>query len=78
MQDALFFDKVQKLNHNGINVTNLEMETAGIYGLGKLLGHKCISLNAILANRANGVFSTKAEETISELVLYALSKIITL
>ncbi len=78
VQDALFFDKVQKLNHNGINVTNLEMETAGIYGLGKLLGHKCISLNAILANRANGVFSTKAEETISELVLFALSKIITL
>lgn len=36
---------------------NLEMETAGILGLGGLLGHECVSLSAILANRPKGVFA---------------------
>ena len=33
------------------------METSAIYGLSKLLGHKACSINAIIANRANGDFS---------------------
>lgn len=57
-------------------ITNLEMETAGIYGLAALLGHRAISLNAILANRALKTFSTTSEETVSSLVQFALNRII--
>src|SRR5206468_10052353 len=32
-------------------ISNFEMESSAIYGLGKTLGHHCISLNAIVANR---------------------------
>ena len=39
-------------------ITNLEMETSGIYGLAKLLGHRAVSLNAILANRATQIFTS--------------------
>jgi uridine phosphorylase len=35
-------------------ITNLEMETAAIYGLSALLGHQALSLNAI-ANRASNI-----------------------
>lgn len=49
-------------------ITNLEMETAGIYGLAKMLGHKAISLNAILANRYTGEFSQTPNATIEQLV----------
>lgn len=52
----------------GVKITNLEMETAGIYLLCEHLGHRGISLNAILANRINGNFSNKASETIRTLV----------
>ena len=59
-------------------ITNLEMETAGIYGLSSLLGHKAISLNAILANRALTNFSTQAEKTIRSLIEFTLERIITI
>lgn len=56
-------------------ITNLEMETAGIYGLSKLLGHQAISLNAIIANRANGTFSSSPKKTIERLITYTLDSI---
>ncbi len=36
--------------------------------MSKLLGHRASSLNAILANRANGTFSNKPEKTIDALI----------
>ena len=56
-------------------VTNLEMETAGIYGLAKLLGHRAISISCILANRITGEFSTRPKEATGELIDYCLEKI---
>ena len=51
------------------------METSAIYGLSKLLGHQACSMNAILANRANGSFSKKPDETIDNLIQYTLNKL---
>lgn len=52
------FSKMDGFTFNGLNITNLEMETAGIYGMARALGHRAIALNAILANRPTGVFSS--------------------
>ena len=46
---------------NQLKFTNLEMETAGIYALAKSFGHQALSVNAILANRANSTFSTNPD-----------------
>ena len=54
--------------------TNLEMETAGIYGLAQMLGHRAISLNAILANRQLGTFSSNPRETIERIVYWAVDR----
>ena len=51
------------------------METSAIYGLSKLLGHQACSMNAILANRANGTFSKNSEETVDQLIKYTLKKL---
>ena len=51
------------------------METAGIYGMANLLGHRALSLNAILANRANQEFSSKPNETVSKLIEHSLDVI---
>ena len=56
-------------------VTNLEMETAIIYGLSDFLGHNAISLNAILANRINDLYSENPSEIIESLILFVLNKI---
>lgn len=67
--------RMDSFNFNGFRITNFEMETSVIYGLSKLLGHKALSLNAIIANRANGDFSKDPKQTIENLIEYALSKI---
>ncbi len=60
------------------NLANLEMETAGIYALSKILGHRAVSLNAILANRITGEFSTNPDRVMEEVIqrgLEVLSRI---
>jgi uridine phosphorylase len=54
-------------------ITNFEMETAAIYGMGKMLGHHCLSLNAIVANRANKTFSSNSEAAVKKLIEHSLS-----
>lgn len=60
---------------NGAVITNLEMETAGIYGLANLLGHEAISLNALIANRANGTFSQQPAQTVDNLIQFTLKRL---
>ena len=67
--------KMDTFNFNGYKITNFEMETSVIYGLSKLLGHDALSLNAIIANRANGTFSKDYKKTIDNLIKYTLDKI---
>ncbi|WP_338407269.1 nucleoside phosphorylase [uncultured Flavobacterium sp.] len=74
-QDEKLNSKMDNFDYNGTRMTNLEMETSAIYGLGKLLGHHCLSLNAIIANRANGTFSEDPYKAVDELIAYALGKL---
>lgn len=68
---------MQKFDYQGYKITNLEMETAAIYGLAYLLGHRAVSLNAILANRVTGAFSSNPAKTERRLIEIALEKIST-
>jgi len=56
-------------------ITNFEMETSAIYGLGKLLGHHCLSLSAIVANRIAKEFSKDSATTIDKLIKKSLELI---
>ena len=49
-------------------ICNFEMETAAIYGMGRLLGHHCLSLSAIIANRVSKQFSKEAGHTVERLI----------
>ena len=59
-------------------MVNFEMETAAIYGLSALLGHNALSLNAIIANRATGQFSTDPGKLVERLIHYTLNRILDL
>lgn len=49
-------------------ITNFEMETSAIYGLGKLLGHHCLAINAIVANRVKKEFSKDGKAAVENLI----------
>jgi uridine phosphorylase len=74
-KDSIFRNKLESFRYEDLKITNFEMETSAIYGLSKLLGHQACSMNAILANRANGSFSKKPDETIYNLIQYTLNKL---
>lgn len=59
---------LNRFRHKHFRITNLEMETAAIYGMGKLLGHNCLSVNAILANRITQKFSANPSRIVSKMI----------
>lgn len=75
IQDPELNSKMDQFEYEGIKMTNLEMETGAIYGLGKLLGHQCLSMNAIIANRATGTFSEDPYKAVDALIEYVLDKL---
>ena len=70
-------DKLNNFNYEGLAITNMEMETAAIYGLAQLMGHKAVSMNAIIANREIGEFTSNPHELIDKLIEYTLDKLTT-
>jgi uridine phosphorylase len=72
LSNPTLIDRLTGFSFGQHRITNFEMETAGIYGLGKLLGHRCLSLSAIVANRVTKQFSTDSGKTIKRLITTAL------
>ena len=68
LQDPGLNEKIATFAYKGGRITNLEMETAGMYGLAKLMGHRSVSLNAIIANRATGEFTGDSKTTVDQLI----------
>jgi len=76
IEDPNLNKKIDSFSSNGHRITNLEMETSAIYGLSKLLGHRALSLNAIIANRTNGTFSKDPKSIVDKLIKYTLEKLV--
>jgi uridine phosphorylase len=64
-----------KFKFEQYQITNFEMETSGIYALGNLLGHQCLSVNVILANRIKNTFSKDPHKSVEILIQEMLEKI---
>ncbi|MEQ9439275.1 MAG: nucleoside phosphorylase [Cyclobacteriaceae bacterium] len=73
-QDDLL-QTLMNFRFSGKAVTNLEMETAGYYALGTLLEHRMLSLNAILAHRPSGKFSSNPMKIIDRIIERTFSRI---
>ncbi|MEZ4919601.1 MAG: phosphorylase [Saprospiraceae bacterium] len=76
VQRTDYLDLLAKFWFDGMQIVNLEMETAAIYGLSQLLGHEALSLSVVLANRADGSFSTHPREDVQKLIEKSLDLII--
>ncbi len=68
-------ERVESFNYLGTRITNFEMETSAIYGLGKILGHNTLTICAIIANRVNRTYSKDYKLAVEKLIKYVLDKI---
>jgi uridine phosphorylase len=68
-------EKFNNFQYDGIKFTNLEMETAGYYLMGKILGHEVVSISAILANRITNEFSQQPTKQVDTLIKFALERL---
>lgn len=67
-----FIDNLTHFSFGKHRIANFEMETSAIYGLGHALGHHCLSLNAIIANRISKQFSANPEKLVEDLIRTSL------
>jgi uridine phosphorylase len=61
-------DILAAFRHGQSIITNFEMETSAIYGLASVFGHQACSVNAIIANRPNKVFSSNADRSVDRMI----------
>lgn len=67
--------KASQFRYENRRITNFEMETSGIYAMGQLLGHQCVSISAILANRIHNTFSQQPKKGVEKLIQEVLEKV---
>ena len=65
-------DQLTAFREGADYISNFEMETSGIYGMGRVLGHKCLSISAIVANRVMKEFSKDGGLAVEQLIKKSL------
>jgi uridine phosphorylase len=65
-------DALSSFQSNNNRIVNFEMETSAIYGLGKILGHKCLSISTVVANRSNKTFCKNSSVAVDNMIRKSL------
>ena len=68
LKQPQLIDRLTSFNFGNHRISNFEMETSAIYGMGKILGHHCLSLSAIVANRISKEFSKDGNAAVENLI----------
>jgi len=68
-------DQIEKFRFNNRKITNYEMETSALYGLGALLGHKCATACVVIANRPNNTFSADHHTAVDRMIHHILGRV---
>lgn len=68
LKQPQLIDRLTTFNFGQHRISNFEMETSAIYGMGKILGHHCLSLSAIVANRITKEFSADGNAAVENLI----------
>lgn len=72
LSNPSLIDRLTQFQFGQHRITNFEMETAAIYGLGKMLGHQCLSISAIVANRIKKEFSKDGNAAVESVIKKSL------
>ena len=74
LQDPNINTALETYTYGDNRITNFEMETSALYGLGKMLGHNTATVCAIIANRYKRTFSENYQETVIKLIEVLLDR----
>lgn len=69
-------DALSSFENGTHRITNFEMETSAIYGLGKLMGHQCLSISTIVANRQAKTFSNDSAASVENMIKQSLELLV--
>ncbi|WP_300603425.1 nucleoside phosphorylase [Niabella sp.] len=69
VRNPQLIDRLTDFSFGQHRITNFEMETSAIFGLGKLLGHHCLAVNAIVANRIVKEFTKDGKAAVERLII---------
>ena len=78
LSNPFLVERLSSFRFGNHHISNFEMETSAIYGLGKLLGHHCLSVNVIVANRVRKEFSKDGPAAVEMMINKCLSIIETI
>lgn len=68
-------DKIMRFEHEGLRITNFEMESSAVAGLSALMGHKALTVCMVIANRVAGRANTNYKGSIELLISMVLDRI---
>ena len=71
-------NKLSSFQFETHRITNFEMETSAIFGLGKIFGHRCLALNTIVANRISKTFTKDGKKSVEHMIKRSLEIIETI
>ncbi len=69
-------DRLTDFAYDGSRIANFEMESSAIFGLGKLLGHECLSINVVVANRVVQQYSKDSNAAVEKMIEKAIAVIL--
>ena len=67
--------KIESFDYQGWRVCNFEMESSALYGLGKMMGHNCMTICVAIANRVTEQFSTDYHPFVKKLIVNTLERL---
>lgn len=67
--------RIESFEHKGRKITNYEMESAPLQGLGRLMGHRCMTVCSIIANRFNNTANPAYKNAVGDLIRVVLERI---
>ena len=68
-------NKIENFDYQGWRVCNFEMESSALYGLGKMMGHNCLTICVAIANRVTEKFTTDYHPYVRKLVESTLQRL---
>lgn len=75
LADPQLNDKIMTFAHNGLRITNFEMESSALAGLSLLLGHKATTICMVVANRLAKEANANYKSSIVDLITMVLERI---
>jgi uridine phosphorylase len=67
--------QIEMFSHNGLRITNFEMECSAIYGLSKMLGHEALTICLIIANRVSLTANENYREVMKDMIKEILERL---